>query len=65
MSQFNIDFPLTGFEQITLEAQVSYKAASDTDIDRLMNCEKLKDQVRCMVNRWNNNRIEKGLQPYK
>ena len=65
MNQFDINFPLTDFEQITLEAQVSYKAATDKDIDRLMNCEKLKDQVRGMVNRWNNNRIKKGLKPYK
>ena len=65
MSQSNFDFPLTDFERITLEAQVSYKAATDKDIDRLMNSDKLKDQVRAMVNRWNNNRIEKGLRPYK
>jgi hypothetical protein len=65
MSQSMFNFPLTEFEQITLEAQVSYKAKTDKDIARLMNCEKLKRQVRGMVNKWNNNRIEKGLQPYK
>jgi hypothetical protein len=65
MTQTTFDFPLTDFEQITLEAQVSYKAATDKDIDRLLSCEKLKAQVRVMVNRWNDNRIKKGLRPYK
>ena len=65
MPQTAFNFPLTNFEQITLEALVSYKAAKDKDIHRLLNCEKLKNQVRCMVKNWNNTRISKGLMPYK
>jgi hypothetical protein len=65
MSQNSFDFPLTNFEQITLEAQVSYKAVADKDIERLMNSDKLKSEVKAMVNRWNDNRIKKGLRPYK
>ena len=65
MTQATFNFPLNDFEQITLEALVSYKASTGEDIHRLLNCEKLKDEVRRKVNRWNDIRINKGLMPYK
>lgn len=65
MPQTAFNFPLTEFEKITLEALVSYKAAKEEDIHRLLNCDKLKNEARRMVNKWNNTRIKKGLMPYK
>ena len=65
MTQAAFDFPLTEFEQATLEAQVSFKAATDKDIDRLMGCAKLKAEVKGMVHKWTSNRVKLGLIPFR
>ena len=56
---------MNSFEQATLEQLVSYKASTDADISRLMNSERLKSEVRAMVARWNINRVNSGLKPFK
>jgi len=65
MSQSSFEFPLNDFELLTLEALVNYKADTTEDKNRLLTCDKLKNEVRIMVNRWNSNRIEAGLIAYK
>ena len=42
MYQSSLPTILTEFEQITLEAQVSYKASTEKDINRLLNSDKLR-----------------------
>jgi len=66
MSQTSLNLPVTlnSFEQITLDAQVSYKASKEEDITRLLNSDKLKLEVIVMVGRWNSNRAKLGLKPF-
>jgi hypothetical protein len=55
---------LNDFEQATLQSQVSYKASTDNDVKRLLSCDKLKLEVKLMVEKWNKARIKLGLVPW-
>lgn len=47
-----------------MDQLVSYKAATDKDVKRLVNCDKLKLEVKAMVHRWNKARIKLNLKPW-
>ena len=63
--QLDLPYALTDFEQATLEQLISYKAATEEDITRLMSSDKLIGKVKSMCLRWNRKRIELGLKTFK
>lgn len=63
--QSSFDFPLTDFEQATLEQLISYKCKSEDDIERLMNDPKNIKQAKVLVNKWSLIRKKKNLKTYK
>ena len=63
--QLPFDFPLTDFEQATLEQLISYKCKDEGDIERLMNDPKNIIQAKALVNKWSLIRKKKNLKPYK
>lgn len=63
--QSSFDFPLTDFEQATLEQLISYKCKDEGDIDRLMNDPKNIERAKQLVNKWSLIRKNKNLKPYK
>jgi len=63
--QSSFDFPLTDFEQATLEQLISYKCKDEDDIERLMNDPKNIQRAKEFVNKWSIIRVKKKLKPYK
>jgi len=63
--QLPFDFPLTDFEQATLEQLISYKCKDEGDIERLMNDPKNISHAKALVNKWSLIRKKKNLKPYK
>jgi|GEM_PF-1497755 len=55
---------LTNFEQATVEQLISFKAKAESDIQRLMHCEKLRSEAVALVQKWDMQRINKGLEPW-
>lgn len=65
---------LTDFEQATVEQLVSYRIAQkdgETDeevnarIEKLCQSEALKSEAMQLVAKWNKQRIDKGLKPFR
>ncbi len=65
MIQSGFDFPLTEFEQATLEQSISYKCKDESDIEKLMNDPVNILKAKEMVHKWNSKRIKLGLKPFK
>ena len=63
--QLPFDFPLTDFEQATLEQLISYKCKDEGDIPRLMSDPKNIKQAKALVSKWSLIRVKKSLKPYK
>jgi len=63
--QSSFDFPLTDFEQATLEQLISYKCKDEGDIERLINDPKNIKQAKDLVSKWSLIRKKKNLKPYK
>lgn len=63
--QLPFDFPLTDFEQATLEQLISYKCKDEGDIERLINDPKNIKQAKALVSKWSLIRKKKKLKPYK
>lgn len=72
--QSSFEFPLTDFEQATLEQLVSYKIGknkNETDdsvnnrIEEMLKSEKLIAEAKVLVNKWATIRKQKSLKPYK
>ncbi len=63
--QSAFDFPLTEFEQATLEQLISYKCKDIGDIERLINDPKNITKAKELVNKWALVRKSKNLKPYK
>lgn len=63
--QSSFDFPLTDFEQSTLEQLISYKCKDEGDIERLMNDPKNIKQAKALVSKWSLIRKKKKLKPYR
>jgi len=63
--QSSFDFPLTDFEQATLEQLISYKCKDEDDIERLMNDPKNIERAKELVTKWSIIRVKKKLKPYK
>ena len=61
--QLDIDYPLTDFEQVTLEQLISYKCKDEADIERLMGEQKNIDEAKRLVHKWSVIRRDKGLKP--
>lgn len=61
MSQVSFSFPLTEFEQATLEQLVSYKCKDESDLDGLVNGPKNIDEAKRLVHKWQIIRKKKGL----
>lgn len=57
----NFNFPLSPFEQITLEQLVSFKASKECGIERLMSQPKIINEVRALVLKWDTQRRSKNL----
>ena len=55
---------IAAFEQATLEQLVSYKAKDENDIQRLLNCEKLKHEAIQLCKKWNDQRKARRLKPW-
>lgn len=55
---------LTAFQQITLEQLVSFKAVHEKDIERLLSSDKLKLEAIELCNKWKEQRINSGLEPW-
>jgi hypothetical protein len=65
MNQSSFEFPLTEFEQATLEQLISYRCKDESDVDRLMNDPKNILDARLSVERWNSKRVKLGLKPWR
>ena len=63
--QAYFDFPLTDFEQATLDQLISYKCKSKDDIERLMINPENIEQAKSLVMKWNKTRKQEKLKPYK
>lgn len=73
MNQVSFDFELTDFEDATAQQLVSYRIGKKKNeseesvclrIEKMVNSDKFKDEVRFMVCRWNKARIKLNLKPW-
>jgi hypothetical protein len=55
---------MTDFEKATLEQLVFFYAKTETDIERLLQCEVMKKKAIAYVRSWNEQRIKLGLIPW-
>ena len=55
---------MNNFQQATLEQLVSYKAKNTDDIQRLLQCEKLKNMAVLLCEKWNKQRTVIGLEAW-
>jgi hypothetical protein len=64
MIQDSFEFPLTIFEQATLEQLISYRCRDEADIERLTSNPKNILDAWLSVERWNKARIKLNLKPW-
>lgn len=74
MIQSGFDFPLSDFEQVTAETHVLFKISKkdkETEEDvlirvqKMLDSDKFKTEIKSMVERWNKARVKKGLKPFR
>ncbi len=56
---------MTEFELATLNQLVSYKAKTEKDIERFLQCKKLQHEAVTLCKQWNATRKQKGLEPWE